>query len=71
MQVISCLLSKIKQAARVTCVEPAIRTELLEELNRGNRDLAVTNHSKPARHHHPQIENLYRIMVQTLPAYRA
>lgn len=38
--------------------------KLLEELNQENIHVEVPSRSKPSRHHHPQIEELHKTMVQ-------
>jgi len=38
--------------------------QLLEKMNQDNKHIEVTSPSKPARHHHPQIEDLHIKMVQ-------
>ena len=38
--------------------------KLLEDLNQGNKEIIVTSRSNPARHHHPDIKNLHKTLVQ-------
>lgn len=47
----------------ITHVEHEIG-KLLEDLNEGNKDIAVTTRNNPARHHQPDIKNLHKTMVQ-------